>query len=112
MLILILLVLFGAIVLAGFMFMIGGFASGIGQVIAAKKQGVSLKQQSLNSATKRAREISEHQAAKARRHGYAPNVEIEVNIMQASAKHETPEEKAVREKKEARRRYLDSLVDR
>jgi hypothetical protein len=40
MLMALILIFFGVIVIAGFMFMIGGFASGIGQVIAAKKSGV------------------------------------------------------------------------
>lgn len=101
MLLAIIMILFGVIVIAGFMFMIGGFASGIGQVIAAKKSGVPQRPVIPPGVQK--------WAAKQARMNQTPIVNVTVQMPPAK---ETPEEKEAREKAEARKRYLDSLVDR
>ena len=109
MLIVLLLVLFGLFAIGGLLYLFIGMGVGFGKALARKRQGESFEQQSLRNALDMANKITAKNAAK---RGYAPNVKVDVRIIQAASKNETPEEKAAREKREARKLYLDSLVDR
>lgn len=103
MLLAIVLIVLGVLVLAGFMFMIGGFANGIGQVIAAKRRGEPIRPVIPPSAQK--------WAAKQSAKYQTPIINVTVQAP-APIKEVTPEQKAAGEKAEERKRYLDSLVDR
>jgi hypothetical protein len=102
MLLVILTVLFIVVVVVAFAFSVGVFAIGTGQVVAGKIKGErtdlsrnAIVQRIANEAARKA--VREQMICRP----YSPAVGTE-----------TPEEKGAREKREARRRYLDSLVDR
>lgn len=57
MLVLILMLLFGVIAIAGLMFVIGGFASGVGHVVGAKRRGEAIQPTIPDWALREAREI-------------------------------------------------------
>ncbi|MDT5120667.1 MAG: hypothetical protein QOC96_149 [Acidobacteriota bacterium] len=104
--------LFVIFIVVGGLFYIVAVIAGVGHVIKAKKNGVSLKEQSLANAVAQANKMMEKRKAKEIRRGYAPNVQVEVRVVQAAPKDETPEQRDAREKAEARKRYLESLVDK
>jgi hypothetical protein len=104
--------LFVIFIVVGGLFFIITAISGVATVIKAKIKGVSLQEQQRADTSARVWKLMEDKSAKERRRGYAPNIEVEVKVIHVAAKDETPEEKAAREKAEARKRYLESLVDR
>lgn len=112
MIITLILLLFGLFAIGGLLYLFIGMGVGLGKAIMRKRKGESFEQQSLRTATENAYKIAEKKAAKARRRGYSPNVEVQVKVNVATAKEETPQEREAREKAEARKRYLESLVDK
>lgn len=89
MLVLILMLLLGLIILGGFLFALSYFAIGIGGAIATKRRGEQI-----------------HPAMSESRRRYLASLVDRTEIP------EEKEEKEAREKKDARKRYLDSLVDK
>jgi hypothetical protein len=104
--------LFFIFIVVGGLFYIIAVIAGVGSVISAKRKGISFKEQTLANALGQANKLMEKRKAKEIRRGYAPNVQVEVRVVQAAPKDETLEQREAREKAEARKRYLDSLVDR
>jgi hypothetical protein len=86
--------LFFIFIVVGGIYYIVAVIAGVGSVISAKRKGVSLKEQSLANAVAMANKQTEKRKAKERRRGYAPNVQINVNVIQATAKEVLPKETA------------------
>jgi hypothetical protein len=93
--------LFFIFIVVGGIYYIVAVIAGVGSVISAKRKGVSLKDQSLAHAVAQAQKIMDKKKAKERRRGYAPNVQINVSVIQATAKEVMPEETTDKEPNES-----------
>jgi hypothetical protein len=93
---------FGLFAVFGFILVITYFGVGIKQVVSAKRRGEPLRPAIPPSAQKWA-------AKQAGRRQPIINVTVQ---MPSPPAEETPEQKAARERREERKRYLESLVDR